>query len=171
MMINSLNQLLDKLRQGDLARIELLVKDKDRLNRIIVSNKEEINNATKRLRLEGQDLSNVNFSATDLTGSNFSGLNLTNSNFSYVNIVTADFSSTNLDGAGFYKAKVSQTNMMGSYNASLAGAYMTGSVNLYNVQPSGGSADTNPYNTMMPKPMMLDDTGDLSRVLINKRNW
>jgi hypothetical protein len=78
-----------------------------------------------------------------------------------------------LSDTNFYKAKITQTDLSNSYGIkSLEGSYMTGSVNLYNVQPSTNGDITNPYDYgATNQEMMPDDKRDISRLLLAKRSY
>ena len=83
-------------------------------------------------------------------------------------------SGANLTGSDFYKARISQTDMSNSYGIrDMSGSYMTGSVNLYNVEPSTPGPITNPYDYLATRESeMHDDTLDISRLLMGRqRNY
>jgi uncharacterized protein YjbI with pentapeptide repeats len=162
----SINDIIQELRQGKIDQIELYLDYNGQVNKIMINNAMKKQKEVRKVSLKGNKLPNVNFSQTRIKG-NFSGLTLSGSNFSYSTIETADFSSTNLYGADFNKAKISQTNMSSAYNANLGNAYMTGSVNLYNVNPE----NTHSYNPRTTEVKMLDDTQDINRVILSKRNY
>ncbi len=175
--IKSINELIEKLRKGKVAgTIQIKVDNNGRLNNIFVrslSATKEIEDQIQKVKLKGIKINKLDFSRTNVSGSNFSGLNLTNTNFSYSQIIDTNISNSNLSNSNFYKAQISQTDMSNSYGVkSLAGSYITGSVNLYNTNPSGENKNTNPYDDISQNTnQMLDDTMDISRLLLHKKNY
>jgi len=79
----------------------------------------------------------------------------------------------NLSNTNLYKAQISQTDMSGSYGIkSLAGAYTTGSVNLYNVEPSTQSEVTNPYDYYVQKQTTVgDNKSDIGKLFPHRKSY
>ena len=168
-----INDLVDKLRSGKIrGSIHINIDDSGKVNEIIVRRSDnigELEDEIKKIQLKGRDLSKVNFSGMDLSGSNLSRTNLSGANFSSSIISDANISNANLNDANFYKASITQTDMSGAYGVKdLSGAYMTGSVNLYNINPQTGSI-SNPYDYFAKDHADLpDDTRDISRILMGR---
>lgn len=179
--ISSISELIDKLRDGHILEpIELTIENKGKINKIIIKKKQDdanaksIDKAVRKVKIKSNGLEEVDFSNLDLSGSDFSKMNLSRSDFSYSRITNADLSGANLSGADLYKARISQTDMSNSYGIrDLSGSYLTGSVNLYNAEPSTPGPITNPYDYFATRESeMHDDTLDISRVLMGRqRNY
>ena len=140
--IKSLNELLEKLRLGEIEGIiEIRITNRGKVNKILVkriddseNNEKEITHRIIELQQEKPKLQ-ANFSHLNVEA-DISGFDLHESNFSYSKVLNSELSYTNLDGVAFYKALISQSNIVNAYAVNMNGAYVTGSVNLYNAQPS-----------------------------------
>ncbi len=173
----TINELIEKLRKGRLSgTIQISIDNKGRLNEIIIRNlghAEEIDSNIRKVNLTGNSLRDTNFTGMDISGSDFSGLDIGGSDFSYSRIVGTNLSGSDFGGANFYKARISQSDVANSYGIrSLEGSYMTGSVNLYQPEPEADSPISNPYDELANQPAeMPDDTHDINRILLHKRNY
>ncbi|MBU0536078.1 MAG: pentapeptide repeat-containing protein, partial [Nanoarchaeota archaeon] len=107
MMMAGINDILDRLRKGDIkGRIEFEIDDKGRVKKIVVAPQndyKEISESIERIKAEAKDISGADFSKTRLSG-DLSGMDLKGSNFSYARIEGANLSGSNLEGASFQKA-------------------------------------------------------------------
>ncbi len=149
--VESINGLIEKLRLGKIEGIiEIVVNNKGNVHTINLKKQKEKKQTskTKRIELEEPDLSHADLSGMDIKGS-FYGFDLHEVNFSYSRIENSDLSQANLANANFYKAIISQTDMKNAYGINPQGAYLTGSVDLYDVNPEP-SAITNPYGDGIP---------------------
>lgn len=148
-MENSINELIEKLRLGEIdGTIEVTINNKGRINTIkIKKDKTDASQVAQRV-ITGPNLSGLNVSGMDISDSDFSNTILTDADFSYARIMNANMRGTYLKGSNFYKAALSQTDLSHSYHANTAGAYLTGSVNFYNAETGPLSGNTNPYDAV-----------------------
>jgi len=171
-----INEIIEKLRQGKISgKLQLIIDNQGDINNILIEkldDKRSIEAEIEKVKLKGKKLENVDFSNLNLSQSNFSGLSLRGSNFSDSKIINSNMSYTDLNDTNFYKARISQTDMSNSYGVKdLSSAYMTGSVNLYNVQPSGSPFGASFSEGAFPSDMTPDDMNDINRILIHKKNY
>lgn len=144
--VKSINELIEKLRLREIeGTIEIIINNKGKINKVIIKKQGEIAEEIRKVKLGTPDLSDINFSNIDVSGSDFSGLNLQRSDFSYSRIENSNLAYTNLHGTNLYKTAISQTNLAHAEGIDAQNAYLTGSVNLYNVTPSTEGPITNPY--------------------------
>jgi len=159
----SINELINKLRLGETGGIiEILISNKGKVNKIVIKKKmaterKKIEDEIKKVKIERPELSSISFSDINVRG-NFSGIHLNKIDFSNAMIEESNFSNNNMADVSFYKTTITQTDLSNSYNLNIQNSYLTGSVNLYNVnnRPAISSYDSgNEYNQL--KPAMGDD--------------
>jgi hypothetical protein len=167
---DKLSDIIESLRKGDIkGTVIITLKGKDTVIKIKTKTKHDkihdntppaqnqisqnpiIDNKSTKITLDS--LENRDFSDLEVSGSNMKGISLSGSRF--VNTIIKDtiLSYSNFYNADFAKARISQTDMSNAYNVNLKGAYLTGSVNLY---------QTHSQNTMVP-PFDYNSTPIYSR--------
>src|SRR3989338_7795520 len=180
--VETINELMEQLKEGKIeGSIEIIINNKGKANRILIRKQdEETESAVKRVQLRKPDLSHADFSGMIVNGSNFSGVDLHEANFSYSAIENANLAGSYLRGAVFYKSSITQSDMSNSFGANTQGAYITGSVNLYNAQSAAVEAP-NHYDGI-PRNMGSgwvgtneygEHTMDMSHITVpnQRRNW
>ncbi len=160
---DSLRELVESLRKGRLeGSIEIEMGSEGKINRIVLmprqgssgrrseGSESEVEESIRKVQFEGPELKGADLSETSISG-DLSGLDLSRANFSYARIEEADMSGANLEGADFRNAELSQTDLSNSRHLNPKGAYLTGSVNLYNAKEDP-SAMGDVYRTAQDLP-------------------
>ena len=137
--IKSLHDLLEKLRLGKIeGTVEIRITTKGKVSTVFVKSKEnthehpeaEITHRIIELQQERPELK-ADFSHLEVQA-DAPGLDFHESNFSYTRLLESNLPYAHFNGAPFYKAIISQSNISHASGLNMDGAYLTGSVNLYN---------------------------------------